>query len=163
MLLSPESSLKLSSYNDLHSNVNDFKLCVEKSIDFLRFLGTDYIDNTLDKIWTSNVRGEDPVNAKMARLNDISLKTDNIYHKGKKNTEGHFLDIMRGNQIDSCTLELLLKKVFDKGMPTFIQREKLISLLKDLFSERHNFVTDNSNFEPLTNFYLMTEIIRTFH
>jgi hypothetical protein len=162
MLFSPESSLKLSSYNNLHSNVNDFKLCVEKSVDFLRFLGTDYIDSSLDKIWTFNVRGEDPVNAKIARLNDISLKTDNIYHKGKKNNEGHFLDIMRDNKIDTGTLELLLKKVFDKGMLTFIQREKLISLLKDLFSERHNFVTDASNFEPLINFYIMTETISTF-
>lgn len=161
MLFSSESSLKLSSYNDLHSNVEDFKSCVEKSIEFLRFLGPEYIDNTLDKIWDSNVRGEDPVNAKIARLNEISLKTNDIYHKGKRK-EGHFLDMMKDGQINSVNLGFLLKKVFDKGLLTFDQREKFIELLKMLFSERHNFITNSSSFELLTSFYTMSETVRTF-
>ena len=160
MLFSSESSLKLSSYNDLHSNVEDFRFCVGKSIEFLRFMGPDYIDSTLDKIWASNVRGEDPVNAKMSRLNDISLKTNGIYHKGQRK-EGHFLNLMKGGQIDSINLKFLLKKIFDKGSPTFDQRERFIVLLKQIFSERHNFIS-GSNFELLTNFYTMGDTVRIF-
>lgn len=160
MLLSPESSLKLSSYKDLHSNVKDFQSCVNKSIEFLRFLGSDYVDNTLDKIWDSNVKGEDPVNAKIARLNDISLKTKDIYHKGQRKT-GHFLALIKNGQIDSDSLEFLLEKLFGNDSLTIIQRERLIKLLDQLFLERYKFIT-NSDFEPFPNFYTMCQTIRTF-
>ena len=161
MSFSSGTSLKLSSYNDLHSNIEDFRSCVKMSIEFLRLMGLEYVDNTLDKIWSSNVRGEDPVNAKMARLNEISLKTNGTYHKGQRK-EGHFLDVIKDGRIDSEKLEFLLRKLFDKGSLTFDQREKFIDLLKQIFSERHNFITNGSEFELLTNFYTMSEIVRTF-
>ena len=161
MAFSSESSLKLSSYKASHSNIEDFKACVEKSIQFLKFLGTKYDDNTLDKIWASNVRGEDPVNAKMARLNDITTKTDGIYQKGQRK-EGHYLNLMKNHEIDSTNLEFLLKRLFDKEILTLEEREKFIELLKEIFSERQNFITDSSDFDLLTNFYKMSDIIRTF-
>jgi hypothetical protein len=161
MAFSPESSLKLSSYKDSHSNIDDFKNCVEKSIEFLKFLGPVYVDSTLDKIWASNVRGEDPVNAKMARLNDISPRTNGIYYKGQRK-EGHYLNLLKNQEIDSADLEFLLKKLFDKGILSSEQREKFIGLLKQIFSERHNFIINSSEFDLLTNFYSMSNIIRTF-
>ena len=161
MAFSPESSLKLSSYKDFHSNIEDFKTCVEKSIQFLKLMGPNYVDNTLDKIWASNVRGEDPVNAKMARLNDISPRTNGIYYKGQRR-EGHYLNLMKNREIDSADLEFLLKKLFDKGILSSEQRETFIELLKQIFSERHNFITNSSDFDLLTNFYTMSNIIRTF-
>lgn len=161
MAFSSESSLKLSSYKAAHSNIEDFKACVEKSIQFLEFMGTKYVDNTLDKIWASNVRGEDPVNAKMARLNDITTKTDGIYQKGQRK-EGHYLNLVKNNEIDSKDLVILLKRLFDKEILTLEQREKFIELLKEIFSERQNFITNSSDFDLLTNFYKMSDIIRTF-
>ena len=161
MAFSSESSLKLSSYKASHSNIEDFKACVEKSIQFLRFVGPQYVDNTLDKIWASNVRGEDPVNAKMARLNDITTKTDGIYQKGQRK-EGHYLHLIKNHEIDSTDLEFLLKRLFDKGILTLEQREKFIEVLKEIFSERQNFITDSPDFDLLTNFYKMSDVIRTF-
>lgn len=161
MSFSPESSLKLSSHKDEHSNVEDFRSCVNQSIEFLRFMGQEYIDNTLDRIWDSNVRGEDPVNAKMARIDDIVLKTNNTYQKAQRK-EGHFLDILKDDQINSEKLTFLLEKLFDKGPPTFEQREKFIDLLKQLSSERHRFRTNISGFEILTIFYTMCDIVRKF-
>jgi hypothetical protein len=161
MGFSPKSSLKLSSYKDSHSNVEDFRACVEKSIDFLKSMGPKYVDNTLDKIWDYNVRGEDPVNAKMARLNNITTRTDGIYQKGQKK-EGHYLNLIKDKVIDTTNLEYLLKKLFDKGILSYEQRETFINLLKDIFSERHKFITNDSDFNLLTNFYEMSNVIRTF-
>ena len=157
----PNSSIKLSSYKDLHLNVDSFKKSVERSIDFLKSLGQKYIDNTLDKIWSYNVRGEDPVNAKMSRLNDIVIKTNGIYCKGQRK-EGHYLDIMNSGHIDSTKIKFLLKKIFDKGALSFNQRESFIKLMDQLLSERYIFMPSDSSFDLLTNYSSLCDAIKAF-
>ena len=76
--------------------------------------------------------------------------------------EGHYLHLIKNHEIDSTDLEFLLKRLFDKGILTLEEREKFIELLKEIFSERQNFITDSSDFDLLTNFYKMSDIIRTF-
>ncbi len=153
------SSLSLSRFNADYSNAEEVKQCVNKSINFLKSLGTKYIDNTMDNIWDSNVRGEDPVSAKFSRLNDIALKTNNIY---KKVGGRHFLDLMNNNNFKEEKFECLLKKLFNCGFLDSRKREEFIELLDEIFSARYNIINEVPDFDQLMVKYKIADCVRTF-
>lgn len=124
------TALKLSQSTVL----NEIKTYIDKSLNFLISLGDQYKDSSIDKIWELNVVGEDPVAARINRLNNISVKTNQIYTKdGGK----HFLNVLNDNKLDSKKIEFLLRKIFDKGSPSYEKRNEFISLLKFLENNRY--------------------------
>jgi len=158
LALTPNTSVKLSAFNDSYSNAGAFKSCVDKSLTFLQSLGKEYGDPTIDKIWNLDVRGEDPVNARLARLNSIALKTDNIYKK----SGGHYLDVIKNGNLCVEKIEFLLKKIFNHGTVEYGKREEFVRLLQDISSERYKIINNVPDFNQLEVKYSINECVRTF-
>lgn len=154
----PKTSVKLSAFNDTYSNIKSFKLCVDKSLDFLQSLGKEYDDSTIKNIWNLDVRGEDPVNARLARLNKIALKTNNIYKK----SGGHYLDVIENENLVQRKIEILLKKIFNHNTLEYEKREEFVRLLQDIYSERYKIINDVPDFNQLEVKYKVSECVMTF-
>lgn len=137
---SKETALTLSSSRDkIYSNINGIKKCVDNSIDFLKSIG--YSDKTLDNIWSSKVRGEDPVVAKFSRLNNIRLKSNVVVMSGGK----YYLDLIRNEELNREAFERLLDKLFDKKQLDATQREAFNKLLKDIEGNRFKVIIEPSD------------------
>jgi hypothetical protein len=158
LALTPKTSVKLSAFNDSYSNVGVFKLCVDKGLAFLQSLGNEYDDPTIENIWTLNVRGEDPVNARLARLNSIALRTNNIYKK----RGGHYLDVIANGNLVQEKVEILLKKIFDHNTLEHEKREEFVRLLQDIYSQRYSIINNDPDFDLLEVKYKISELVRTF-
>lgn len=159
LALSPDSAVKLSKFNDNYSNTEPFKECVNKSVYFLLSLGDEYKDNTVDKMWTLNVKGEDPVTARMSRLNSISVKTDNIY---MKSGGGHYLNVLDHNDLNAEKLEFLLKRIFNQGFLNYEKREEFVKLLQSIFSERYKIIRNTPDFNQMDVKYLLIQKVMAF-
>lgn len=158
LALTPATSVKLSAFNDLYSNTDAFRRCVDKSLSFLTSLGREYEDQTIDKIWKLDVRGEDPVNARLARLNSIALKTDNIYKK----SGGHYLNVLNKGNLENEKIEYLFKKVFSHSTLEYEKRVEFVELLQDIFSERYKVINNVPDFNQLEVKYSISECVLTF-
>lgn len=154
-----ETALKLSAYNERIQNMNLFKDCVDDALGFLKNLGVEYNDSTATKIWTLNVIGENPVAARINRLNNISLKTDQVY---KKEGGNHYLDVLKDSSLDKDKVIFLLGKIFDKGALTFENRETLVSLLKSIQSKRYRVIESKPNFDNSEIRYLLHSTVEEF-
>ncbi len=158
LALTPNTSVKLSAFNDSYSNTSSFKLCVDKSLAFLQSLGKEYEDPKIKNIWNLDVRGEDPVNARLTRLNSIALKTNNIYKK----SGGHYLDAINNGNLVSEKIEILLKKIFNHGTVEYKKREEFVRLLQDIYSERYKIINNVPDFNQLEVKYKISECVMTF-
>ena len=158
LAFSPPSAVKLSAFNDNYSNTNAFRNCVDMGLNFVTSLGEAYKDQTKDKIWKLDVRGEDPVAARMARMNSIGLKTDNIYKK----TGGHYLNVLNDDKLDTNKIEFLLRKIFDQGPLDYDKRKDFIDLLQSIYSERYKIIINIPNFNLLDVKYLMSQCVLTY-
>jgi hypothetical protein len=157
LALTPKTSLKLSAYNDSYSNTESFRNCVDKSIDFLKSLGREYDDSTIKSIWNLDVRGEDPVNARLNRLNLIALRTNNIYKK----SGGHYLDVIVNGNLVQGKIEILLKKIFDHNTLEYKKREEFVKLLQDIYSERYTIMDNVPDFNQLQVKYMISKCVMT--
>lgn len=160
LAITPDNSVKLSPPNAPISNVNDFKLCVDKSLAFLKSLGDEYKDNTADQIWKLNVIGEDPVSARFNRLDYIHNKTNSIYVKGKN--KGHYLDLMDNGNLNRERLEFLLRKIFNSGTLDYKNREEFVKLLNDIYSERYKVVNNSPDFDELKVKNIIERSVKSF-
>lgn len=158
LAFSPQSAVKLSAYNDDYSNTAAFRNCVDMGLNFITFLGEAYKDQTKDKIWKLDVRGEDPVAARMARMNSIGLKTDNIYKK----SGGHYLDVLNNGQLDTEKIEFLLRKIFDQGPLDYDKRNEFIDLLQRIYSDRYKIIKNIPNFNLLEVKYSISRCVLTY-
>lgn len=158
LALSPLSAVKLSAYNDDYSNTAAFRNCVDMGLDFLASLGESYKDKTKDKIWKLDVRGEDPVAARMARMNSIGLKTDKIYEK----SGGHYLNVLNDDKLDTNKIEFLLRKIFDQGPLEYDKRKEFIDLLQSMYSQRYKIINNIPNFNLFEVKYLVSQCVLTY-
>jgi len=154
----PKTSVKLSAYNDSYSNTESFKHCVDKSLVFLQSLGKEYDDSTIKNIWNLNVTGEDPVSARLARLDSIALRTNNIYKK----SGGHYLDVIENENLVQRKIEILLKKIFNHNTLEYEKREEFVRLLQDIYSERYKIINEVPDFDPLDVKHKVSECVMTF-
>ena len=158
LALSPQSAVKLSAYNDDYSNTVAFRNCVDKGLNFVTNLDKAYEDQTKDKIWKLDVRGEDPVSARLARMNSIGLKTDNIYKK----SGGHYLHVLNGDKLDTNKIEFLLRKIFDQGPLDYEKRNEFIDLLQNIYSERYKVINNIPDFNLLEVKYVIGQCVLTY-
>jgi hypothetical protein len=108
---------------------NEFKSAVDIAVVFLKTLGQEFDDGTLDKIWSRNVIGEGPVLAEMRRLNQIQMSTEGVY----KNTKsGHYLDILKNNKLNEERFNYILSRIFDKRTPTYEEKKQMIKALDEI-------------------------------
>lgn len=154
-----ETAVKLSAYNESVQNMNLFKSCVDDTLGYFKSLGEQYIDSNMDKIWSLNVIGENPVAARINRLNKISLKTDQIYKKGDGN---HFLDVLKDGKLDKDRVTFLLRKIFDKRTLNFEERESLVALTKSIQSKRYKLINTNHDFDNSEIGYVLHTTIEEF-
>lgn len=154
-----ETAIKLSAYNESIQNVNLFKGCVDDALSYIRGLGERYFDSKMDKIWSLNVIGENPVVARISRLNNISIKTDQIY---KKEGGNHFLDVLKDGRLSKDKVTYLLRKIFDKGTLNFEEREALVSLMKSIQSNRYKLINTSHDFDNADIGYGLHRIIEEF-
>jgi len=115
-----------------------FKKCVERIVEFLK--DCSYNDSSLNNVWSIKARGEEEVQAKLARLKDVGTKTSNIYQKDRKG--GHFIDILDGENINKSKFNELMKKIFDKGPLSLEMKDKLIEILKQINGERNDALSN---------------------
>ena len=127
-------------------------------LNFITSLGDAYEDQTKDKIWKLDVRGEDPVAARMARMNSIGLKTDNIYKK----SGGHYLNVLNNGQLDTEKIEFLLRKIFDQGPLDYDKRNEFIDLLQRTYSDRYKIINNIPNFNLLEVKYSISRCVLTY-
>lgn len=136
---SKTTALTISSSRDnIFSNTNEIRKCIDSSIDFLKSIG--YGDRTLDNIWTSKVRGEDPVVAKFRRVNDIRMKGDLVEMSGGK----YYLNLISNGELNTESFEKLLDKLFDKKQLDVEQREMFNKLLKDIDDSKFKVIINQS-------------------
>jgi hypothetical protein len=154
-----ETAVKLSAYNESIQNANLFKGCVDDALSYIKGLGERYIDSKMDKIWSLNVIGENPVAARINRLNNISIKTDQIY---KKEGGNHFLDVLKDGRLDKDKVTFLLRRIFDKGTLNFEEREALVSLMKSIQSNRYKLISTSHDFDNADTGYVLHTIIEEF-
>lgn len=108
---------------------HEFKSAVDIAVGFLKTLGQEFDDGTLDKIWSRNVIGEGPVLSEMRRLNQIQMSTEGVY----KNTKsGHYLDILRNNKLNEERFNYILSRIFDKRTPTYEEKKQMIKALDEI-------------------------------
>ena len=115
-----------------------FKESVEEAASYLK--SHSYGDKTLENIWSSQIKGEEPVFSKMRRMNDIGKKTNNIYVKDEN---GHYLNILNGDNLDNDKLNLLLKKIFNKDVLSYEERSELLKLLDKIYEKRTKIIKSN--------------------
>ena len=156
--VSSGSAIKLTKVNDPYSNVEDFKECVNMSVNFLKELGKGYYDSSLEKIWAMNAKGEDPVVARIARTDDIQKKTNNIYTKvGGK----HYLDILKNGHLGEEKTKRLIYKIFDKGGFSFEERILFNKTLDKIYSDRYKLVKSDQEYDSMTEFLRIKRIVTT--
>ncbi len=137
---SKKTALTLSSSRDkIFSNINEIKKCVDSGIDFLKSI--EYGDKTLDNIWNSKVRGEDPVVARFSRLNTIRLKSNVVVMSGGK----YYLDLISNGELNTEAFEILLDKLFDKKQLDATQRTAFNKLLKEIEENRFRVIVNPSD------------------
>ncbi len=108
---------------------NQFKEAVDLAVNFIKNLGQEFDDGSLDKLWSRKVIGEGPVLSEMRRLDQIPRSTEGIY---KATRLGHYLDILNNNKVDDDKFNYILSKIFDKRMPTYEEKKKMIKVLDDI-------------------------------
>lgn len=120
-------------------NADIFQACAEDALVFLQENNIVDRQYTRDKLFNSNARGEHKVQAKMARINNIGIKTNNIYCKDTK--FGHYLDIIINDDVNINNLYSILKLIF----PTLPNKQKLKKLLNKMYNRRYEVLRDDSN------------------
>jgi len=134
---------------NLVKNKEAFKEAVNLVSNFLKNLGPEYIDNTLDKLWSRNLVGEDEVSGELRRLNEIQLHTEGICIRTR---EGTYLKLLSPDgKLNIEDLRYLLKeKIFNKRPLKFEERKKLNEIL-DKISLFYNpkFFKENPPFNML--------------
>jgi len=140
MSFTEDSAFKVDS----EDKSSAFKKCVERCVGFLK--ECSYNDLLLNNIWSIKARGEDEVQAKLARLQDVGTKTSNIYKKDRKG--GHFIDIMEGENISESKFNELMRKIFDKGPLTLEKKDRLIEILKQIYGERNDALSNPIPVKP---------------
>jgi len=136
-------------------NAEVFKECAEKSLKFLQKNNVVDRDNTIEQLFNNNVRGEHEVQAKMARLNDVGVKTNGIYHKDIKS--GHYLNIIIDNNINKDNLYAILRLIFQ----IFPDKQELIELFMDIYNKRHKVLSDGGHI-PISLRQQFYDYIREF-
>lgn len=157
---SSDSAFKISAYNNQFPNVDSFRACVDSGLEFLTKLGPEYKDDTAENIWSLDVRGEDPVTARLARLSHIPLRTNGIYKKSREN--GHYLDLMNGKNLKAENVTFILRKLFDKGVLDAVNREEFIELLKKIQSDKYKVIPGLAKSDSLALSYSLYNIVRTY-
>lgn len=116
-----------------------FQKCAKDALIFLQ--ENNVIDSkfTVDDLFNSHARGEHKVQAKMARINDIGIKTNNIYCKDTR--LGHYLNIIINNNVDKNNLYFILRLIFNE-LPN---KQKLIDLLNEMYTKRYKVLSEDSN------------------
>jgi hypothetical protein len=139
---------------DSEQKASAFRKCVERCAEFLR--ECSYSDSSLHNVWSIKARGENEVQAKLARLSDVVTKTSNIYKKDRK--DGHFIDILTGENINRPSFNELMKKIFNKGPLTLVQKDRLIDTLAQIERERSEVLTNPIPVNPKTKVELYRSI-----
>lgn len=135
-------ALKVDDKNKEH-----FKKAVDRSVNFLKGLGSDFDKKEkLDEIWSKNVVGEGPVLGLMRRTNNLPIRTENIYSK----TGGHHLDILRGENIDENKLSYLLNRLFDIRKLDFAERKKLIETIDEIQKFEFKLFKNSAPYDTLS-------------
>lgn len=112
------------------NNQNSFKEAVDLSKNFLLSLGDEFQqDGTLDKLWKSDVDGEDPGIALRKRTNELARKTENIY---STNNKKQFIKLIKNNSLDLKTTKYILKKVFDVRILDYEEKKQFLQVLDEI-------------------------------
>jgi hypothetical protein len=112
---------------NLRRNEETFKKVVDLVIEFLK--SAQYQDETLDKLWNREVKGEDKVSGELRRLNTLEPRTEGIC---ARTHQGTYLKLIRNGKLDEEALRFLLTKIFNKQPLSFEQKTKLKNLLDDI-------------------------------
>ncbi|WP_061951658.1 hypothetical protein [Acidiplasma cupricumulans] len=120
-------------------NAEVFQKCAKDALIFLQ--ENNVIDSkfTIDDLFNYNARGEHKVQAKMTRINNIRIKTNNIYCKDTK--LGHYLKIIIDNNINKDNLYFILRLIFNE-LPN---KQNLINLLNKMYTRRYEVLSEDSN------------------
>ena len=121
-----------------NKNAEVFQACSKEALLFLQ--ENNIVDNqySIEKLFNSNVRGEHKVQAKMARINDIGIKTNNIYCKDPRS--GHYLNIIIDNNVDINNFYFILKLIFN----VLPNKQKLKELLNKMYIRRYEVLNGDS-------------------
>lgn len=128
-------------------NQEYFKNAVDCTVNFLKFLGREYDDGSLDKLWKRGVIGENEIRAEVRRLNSIVPRTEGVYAiSGRR----HYLNILNDrNNLEEKKLEYLFARVFDKGPITFEEKMELIKTLEKIQNYEFKIFRDSPPFDML--------------
>lgn len=114
--ISEDYSLRLDPQNQKY-----FKQAVDIAGKFLENTDTEQETGAFRDIWPQDVIGEDPVLARMRRLDRIQVHTEGLYKKVKGK---HYLDLVDKGKLDENKLTFLLSKLFVIPL-SYNQREEL--------------------------------------
>lgn len=127
------------------SNKSEFAKSVDFAIELLKIHNLKEIDK-LNKIWDSEVIGEDPILSIRRRLTEIPPRTNNIFKTTSGNSHGIFIDIMNiDGSIDENKVLFLLKKVFNNKIFDKNEKEELIDTLNKIERGRFSLIQSSSN------------------
>lgn len=143
----------INSISDKYSiRVNDtnkkyFKEAIEIASNFLKGLGGEYNDGSLEKLWSFKVIGEDSVLSEMRRTNKLPLKTDNLY---KPNEGKPYIDILtKDSKIDKDKVVFLLKTLFNFKPLLFEEKKGLLDTLNKIQSLEFKIFKNEPPFDSL--------------
>jgi len=140
MALSDDYSLKPKK-----ENINYIKNSVDLAANFIKSLGSEYDDGSLQRLWCLQVEGEGPILGEFRRTNKIPIHTEGLYKKGK----GHYLNILYKNNIDKEKLFYLLKRIFNKRPLSYPEKKNLIKTLDEIRQYEFKIFKDNPQFNSL--------------
>jgi hypothetical protein len=112
---------------NLRRNEETFKKVVGLVVEFLKCV--QYHDETLDKLWTREVKGENKVSGELRRLNTLEPRTEGIC---VRTHQGTYLKLVQNGKLDGEALRFLLSKIFNKQPLSFEQKTNLKNLLSNI-------------------------------
>lgn len=125
-------------------NQDYLKSVVDCASEFLKKLGPDYNDGSLEKLWKKVVIGEGPILAEFRRLNKIPIHTEGIY---KKEGGKHYLDLVTDKSLNEPRTIYIIKKLFDKRPLNFDEKKEFLETLENIHSFEFKIFKDNPPFD----------------
>jgi hypothetical protein len=107
-----------------------WKEAVEATAKFMIDHGLILDQQVMKDLWPT-VKGENEVVARMVRLRELPLITENIFVTDKK--DGLYLDLIKNNVLEDASASFIISIIFsDKKIMNFEEKETVIKFLDDL-------------------------------
>jgi len=142
---SPDFSLYVDG-----SNKSEFAESVDFSVELLKKYNQKNVCD-LDKIWNSNIVGEDPILSILRRLDDIPKQTGNIFKVAARDkTHGIYVDILnKDGSIAENKALFLLRKIFDNKILDMDQKQELIDSLNNIQKNYISLIQSNGTIDRI--------------